>query len=88
VSCSFKPRSTLLLAPSSIWRAEAGFTFDALGGENKLRFSVGVRNLFNSQGLAEGNPRADAIQSGGTGAYFNGRPILPRRVTAKLTFDF
>ena len=72
----------------SIWRAEAGYTFDGLGAENKLRFSVGVWNLFDSQGLAEGNPRAGAIQAGGTGAFFNGRPILPRRVTAKLTFDF
>ena len=72
----------------SIWRAEAGYTFDGLGAENKLRFSVGVWNLLNSQGLAEGNPRAGAIQTGGTGAYFNGRPILPRRITAKLTFDF
>lgn len=72
----------------SIWRAEAGYTFDSLGAENKLRFSVGVWNLLNSQGLAEGNPRAGAIQTGGTGAYFNARPILPRRITAKLTFDF
>lgn len=72
----------------SIWRAEAGYTFDGLGAENKLRFSVGVWNLLNSQGLAEGNPRAGAIQTGGTGAYFNARPILPRRITAKLTFDF
>ena len=72
----------------SIWRAEAGYTFDGLGADNKLRFSVSVWNLLNSQGLAEGNPRAGAIQTGGTGAYFNGRPILPRRITAKLTFDF
>jgi iron complex outermembrane recepter protein len=72
----------------SIWRAEAGYTFDGLGAENKLRLSVGVWNLLNSQGLAEGNPRAGAIQTGGTGAYFNARPILPRRITAKLTFDF
>ena len=72
----------------SIWRAEAGYTFDGLGADNKVRFSVGVWNMLNSQGLAEGNPRAGAIQSGGTGAYFNGRPILPRRITAKLTFDF
>ena len=72
----------------SIWRAEAGYTFEGLGGDNKLRFGVGVWNLLNSQGLAEGNPRAGAIQTGGTGAFFNGRPILPRRITARLTFDF
>lgn len=72
----------------SIWRAEAGYSFSGLGADNKLRLSVGVWNLLNSQGLAEGNPRAGAIQTGGTGAYFNGRPILPRRVTARLTFDF
>lgn len=72
----------------SIWRAEAGYKFGGLGADNKLRLSVSVWNLFNSQGLAEGNSRAGAIQTGGTGVYFNGRPILPRRITARLTFDF
>ncbi len=71
-----------------IWRAEAGYTFSGLGEDNRLRFSVGVWNLLNSQGISEGNSRLGAIQAGGSGVYFNGRPILPRRVTARLTFDY
>ena len=71
-----------------IWRTEAGYSFGGLAEGNKLRLSVGVWNLLNSQGISEGNSRLGAIQAGGSGVYFNGRPILPRRVTARLTFDF
>lgn len=71
-----------------IWRAEAGYAFDGLGAENRLRLSVAVWNILNSQGISEGNSRLGAIQAGGSGVYFNGRPILPRRVVARLTFDF
>lgn len=71
-----------------IVRADAGYNFG--NDENKVRLSVGVWNLLNSQGLAEGNPRAGAFQvtPDGNAAFFNGRPILPRRFVARLTFDF
>ena len=69
-------------------RAEAGYTFDT-SGDDSIRLSVGVWNLFNSEGLAEGNPRAGVVQTNQPAAqFFNGRPILPRRVTARITYDF
>lgn len=73
----------------TIARIEGGYTVETPGGDT-LRLSVGVWNLFDSQGLAEGNPRAGLIQpaAGTNPAFFNGRPILPRRVTFRLTYDF
>lgn len=70
----------------SIVRAEAGYTADF--GDSKMRFSLGVWNVFDDQGLAEGNPRAGLQQSATAGDFFNGRPILPRRITARITYDF
>lgn len=69
-------------------RTEAGYSTNF--GDSRLRFSVGVWNLFDDQGLAEGNPRDGLVQAapGENPAFFNGRPILPRRVTARITFDF
>lgn len=73
----------------SIVRAEAGYTVGADEyGDGGVRFSVGVWNLLNSQGLAEGNPRAGFAQNITGSPYFNARPILPRRVVARLTYDF
>lgn len=73
-----------------IARIEAGYTTDLGDGDDSLRFSVGVWNLFDGQGLAEGNPRAGLVQvaPGSASPFFNGRPILPRRVTARVTYDF
>lgn len=73
----------------SIVRAEAGYTFET-AGDDTLRASIGVWNLFDDEGLAEGNPRAGLIQvaPGENAPFFNGRPILPRRVTLRLTYDF
>lgn len=72
----------------SIFRLDAGYTFD-VGDDQSVRFSVNVWNLFNTQGLQEGNPRAGLTQAvGADDAFFVGRPVLPRRVTARLSFDF
>ena len=73
----------------TIARLEGGYTFETASADT-LRLSVGVWNLFDDQGLAEGNPRAGLIQvaPGATAPFFNGRPILPRRVTVRLTYDF
>jgi hypothetical protein len=46
---------------------------------------VDVYNLFDSEGITEGSPRQ---VSQTIGAYFVGRPILPRRIAAKLTYTF
>lgn len=72
-----------------IGRLELGYTFGGRDGDGSLRFSVNAWNLFDDQGLAEGNPRAGLVQqAGGDADFFNGRPILPRRITARLTYDF
>lgn len=57
-----------------------------LGG-NSVRIGVNVFNLFNSQATTEGSPRQDVNQTVG-GAYFVGRPVLPRRISAKASVTF
>ncbi len=48
-----------------------------------ITLRLGVTNLFQSQGLEEGNPRASAV-----GSYFLARPILPRRLTFSVGYQF
>ncbi len=56
-------------------------------GGNSVRLSVNVFNLFNSDAVTEGSPRQDNNQAA-NGAFFVGRPVLPRRITGRLTFNF
>lgn len=56
-------------------------------GSNSLRVSVNVFNVFNSDAVTEGSPRQDNNQAA-NGAFFVGRPVLPRRITGRLTFNF
>lgn len=72
----------------SIVRAEIGYTFPVDDGDGGLRVSAGVWNLLDSEGLAEGNPRAGLVQNLTASPFFNGRPILPRRFSFRLTYDF
>ena len=65
---------------------DAGYTV-RLGGDRKVRLGVNVFNLFNSDAVTEGSPRQDVNQTAG-GAYFVGRPVLPRRIAGRLTFNF
>ena len=70
----------------SIFRLDAGYTFQ-LGDEGEtLRLGASVFNLTDSKGITEGNPR-DLSQSN-SGVYFVGRPILPRRFFLRATFRF
>jgi len=69
----------------TVIRIGAGYTI-SLEEEKSLRLGFSVYNLGDSQGLSEGNPRAYAQSS--TGEFFNGRPILPRRVFFNATFTF
>ena len=64
---------------------DAGYKFKF--GEEAVRIAVNVFNLFDTDATTEGSPRQDASQTTG-GAYFVGRPVLPRRITARLTFNF
>lgn len=70
----------------NIARVNAGYTF-SLGEDESLRLGVSVFNLFESEGVTEGSPRQGATQTG-TGDFFVGRPILPRRVFIRAEFNF
>ncbi|HEY0746421.1 MAG TPA: TonB-dependent receptor, partial [Steroidobacteraceae bacterium] len=70
----------------NIFRLDAGYTRTFSGGD-RARISFDVYNLFDSQAVTEGSPRQGTLQNGGQ-AYFIGRQVLPRRVLARLTYNF
>ncbi len=78
--------NSAVLPAYNLWRMTAGYRM-RMGGDSSLRFGLGVFNLTDSQGLAEGSPRLGATQVTG-GQYFVGRPILPRRVTFTATYSY
>jgi outer membrane receptor protein involved in Fe transport len=78
--------NTAVLPGYNLWRLTAGYKMK-VGSANSLRLGLGVFNLTDSQGLAEGSPRVGATQVTG-GQYFVGRPILPRRVSFTATYNF
>lgn len=63
----------------------AGYRF-AMDDDSSLRVGVSVFNLLDEEGITEGSPRQASAQT--VGAFFIGRPVLPRRITARLTYDF
>ena len=65
---------------------DAGYTFQ-IGGDQALRVGINVFNLFDTDAVTEGSPRQDINQSAG-GAFFVGRPVLPRRIVGRITFNF
>ncbi|MCK8521265.1 TonB-dependent receptor [Aquimarina sp. D1M17] len=71
----------------TIVRLGGGYTFKTLT-DNSIRFGVSVFNLFDSDGLTEGNPRAGIAGQSADGEFFFGRPILPRRIFVTATFNF
>lgn len=78
--------NSAVLPGYSLWRLTAGYKM-RMAGDASLRFGLGVFNLTNSQGLAEGSPRVGATQVTG-GQFFVGRPILPRRVSLTATYSY
>jgi outer membrane receptor for Fe3+-dicitrate len=70
----------------NIFRLDAGYTTSMGRKGETFRFGVSVYNLFDENGLTEGNPRDLSQQN--EGVYFVGRPILPRRVFFRTTFNF
>ena len=68
---------------SAICRTGAAFAF------NKA-FSVrlSINNLFNDEGLSEGDPRGGSNVLDPTVSFFNGRPIQPRTITGVVTYRF
>lgn len=78
--------NTVELDGYTILRADAGYTF-ALGTDQNLRLGVSVYNLLDTEGITEGSPRQGNSQIEG-GDFFVGRPILPRRIFVRATFEF
>ena len=68
-------------------RLEAGYTFEFDDGQT-LRVSGNIFNLTDDQGISEGSPRQGNAQSGAPAQFFVGRPILPRRMMLRVTYDF
>ena len=67
-------------------RLNVGYTRTFAGGDS-ARLGIDVYNLFDSDAVTEGSPRQGTEQSLGA-AYFIGRQVLPRRVLARLTYNF
>jgi iron complex outermembrane receptor protein len=64
---------------------DAGYRFPI--GDYIVRLGVNAFNILDTDATTEGSPRQDVNQTTG-GAYFVGRPVLPRRVTARVTINF
>jgi iron complex outermembrane receptor protein len=68
------------------------FSFINLGASYQVpdtgfKFGFKVLNLTQSQGLEEGNPRIDASRGGAANLYL-ARPILPRRFTGEVRYEW
>ena len=70
----------------NIVNVDAGYKV-SFGGSNTVRIGINVFNLLDTAAVTEGSPRQDTAQSVG-GAYFVGRPVLPRRITGRVTYNF
>jgi outer membrane receptor for Fe3+-dicitrate len=71
----------------NIVRLDAGYTMSLGEGNESLRLGISVFNLLDAAGVTEGSPRQGNSQVAG-GNFFVGRPILPRRIFVRATFDF
>jgi outer membrane cobalamin receptor len=60
----------------------------SLTTKNAFVIRVQAANLFNGTGLTEGDPRGGIVSQGGTGVYFNARPLLPRSIIGSVTYKF
>lgn len=73
----------------TIARLGAGYSFnlgDNTDSNDTLRLGFSVFNLFNDNGVTEGDPRN--VNQAGNAEFFFGRPILPRRFFITATFNF
>jgi iron complex outermembrane recepter protein len=77
--------NTIQLDPYDVARLNLGYTFE--WSQSKARIGFDVYNLFDDDGITEGSPRQDTAQTTG-GAFFIGRPVLPRRYTLRFTMNF
>ncbi len=79
--------NTVSLDSYGLWRLEAGYSYEMSDGQI-MRVSLHVFNLTDEQGITEGSPRQGNAQSGQPAQFFVGRPILPRRTSLRITYDF
>ncbi len=79
--------NTVRLDSYGLWRLEAGYSF-RVADDSAIRVSLHVFNLTDSQGITEGSPRQGNAQSGEPAQFFVGRPILPRRASLRVSYDF
>ena len=77
--------NTILLDEWSIVNLDLGYTMPI--GQQSARFSLNVYNLMDEDAVTEGSPRQDNNQAA-NGAFFVGRPVLPRRIMARVTYSF
>jgi iron complex outermembrane receptor protein len=78
--------NTIQLEGWNVVNFDAGYKIQ-LGGRTNVRVGVNVFNVFNEDAVTEGSPRQDVTQSA-TGAFFVGRPVLPRRIVGRVAFNF
>lgn len=74
-----------VLDPYTVLNTNIGYTIGFQDNQS-VRLGVSVFNLLNSRGLTEGDPRVPAGANPLEQPFFNARPILPRRVTGKITY--
>ena len=55
---------------------------------DNLKLELQASNVFDSDGLTEGNPRGGQQVGVSSSPYFWARPVLPRSVISKLTYRF
>jgi iron complex outermembrane recepter protein len=60
----------------------------AITTNNGFSFRVSVNNVFNDEGLSEGDPRSGTNVIDPTVSYFNARPIQPRTFTGTVSYRF
>lgn len=77
--------NAILLKGWNIATIDAGYTLPV--GPGRMRVSVNVFNVFNTDAVTEGSPRQDNNQAA-NGAFFVGRPVLPRRFMGRLSYSF
>jgi outer membrane receptor protein involved in Fe transport len=56
--------------------------------KNRFTLRVSVNNVFNQEGLSEGDPRTGQNILDPSVSTFNARPILPRTITGTVSYRF
>ncbi len=71
----------------SLVNMRAARTF-SMGNKQLVKIGLNLYNAFNNRGLTEGDPRVADTSTISNDPFYNARPILPRRLTAFISFKF